>query len=221
MPKKLCFLVCSYFKREVAVAIEAEGWDDVFVGAFEADCGRPETGWDILNRVSSFHGNFSQVDAFGSPCILNLKDPPAGMENIKLHKIQQCFHLFADNDEIDSYIQNGGYLITPGWLAGWEKHVVKEMGFDKDSAPEFFNEFARRLILLDTGVDEGILQQIREFSEFVRLPFEVVPVGLDFLRQMLAEIVLEWRSKAEEERAGTADECSPSAPVGQIRLVEA
>ena len=193
MSEKLCLLVCSYFQREVAAAIEAEGWDDVVVGAFPADCGRPETGWGKLKRISSFHGEFSQVDAFGSPCILNLKDPPAGMENFQLHKIQQCFHLFANNDEIDNYIHNGGYMITPGWLSGWQKHI-KDMGFDKDTAPEFFNEFARQLVLLDTGVDERTLQQIREFSEFVKLPFEVVPVGLDFLRQMLAEIVQEWRA---------------------------
>jgi len=139
-----------------------------------------------------------------------LTDPPAGMENFRLHKIHQCFHLFADNNEIDSYIQDGAYLITPGWLSGWQKHV-KDMGFDEDSAPEFFNEFVRRLILLDTGVDERTLQQVREFSEFVKLPFEIVPVGLDFLRQMLAEIVLEWRSNPSQERAGTAVEAGALA----------
>ena len=194
MPKKLCLLVCSYFQREVAAAIEAEGWDDVVVGAFPADCGRPATGWGQLKQASSIRGDFSQIDAFGSPCILDLSDPPEGMENFQLHKIQQCFHLFDDNDRIDDYILNGGYLITPGWLSGWEKHV-KDMGFDEETAPEFFNDFARRLVLLDTGVDERTLQQVKEFSEFVKLPYEIVPVGLDFLRQMLAEIVQEWRSK--------------------------
>jgi hypothetical protein len=207
MSEKLCLLVCSYFQREVAAAIEAEGWDDVVVGAFPADCGRPETGWGKLKRISSAHGEFSQVDAFGSPCIMNLANPPAGMENFQLHKIQQCFHLFADNDQIDDYILNGAYLITPGWLAGWQKHI-KDMGFDEDTAPEFFNEFARQLVLLDTGVDKKTLRQIRELSNFVKLPFEVVPVGLVFLRQMLSKIVREWRSnpgKNLQERRSKLD----------------
>ncbi len=46
----------------------------------------------------------------------------------------------------------GAYVVTAGWLKQWRGHL-REMGFDRETAGEFFRECTRELLLLDTGSD--------------------------------------------------------------------
>ncbi|MDM8521357.1 ATP-binding protein [Anaerolineales bacterium HSG6] len=199
---KLCIQMCGFFKREIEAIIKSEGWDDVVVSTFPAKCGRPPTTWDTLELANSRQDNLGQVNIFGSRCIIQLTDAPAELEHYHIHKIQQCFHLFASRAIIDSYIRSGAYLITPGWLARW-KRQLDEWQFDRELGREFFRESASRLLLLDTGVDEKSFQRIQEFSEFVALPYEIIPIGLDYLKLTLTEIVLQWRLTQEQKKTET------------------
>ncbi len=58
-------------------------------------------------------------------------------------------------------------------------------------AGEFFRESAGKLTLIDTGVDEKSHERLKVFADFTGLPFEIVPVGLCFLR-FLVKIILKW-----------------------------
>jgi hypothetical protein len=40
-------------------------------------------------------------------------------------------------------ITDGGYLLSPGWLADWRGHVA-DMGFPPEARVRFFKDFARR-----------------------------------------------------------------------------
>ncbi len=198
MAAELCILVCEHFVREVTEALAAEEFDDAAVIALPARCGRPGLGWDEITAACDRPCGRAHV--VGCACIAALGKPPAGREEIRLHRLEQCSHLVACRGLVDGYLREGAYLLTPGWLARWRDHLG-EWGFDRQGAQEFFAETVTRLILLDTGVEAESPERLREFAEHAGRPFEIVPVGLDHLRLALTRLVLEWRLERRQSEA--------------------
>ena len=202
MANKLGIMVCENLKPEATAVIESEGFDDVMVLAFPAhDSGRTRIGWDALGEViQACENECGQIHVLGGCCLAGLAAPPRELKHSHLHQAEQCFHLFANKNILDDYLKGGAHLLTPGWLAHWRRYV-DDWGFDGKTAGNFFKESATRLVLLDTGVDAGSSEHLEQFADFIGLPFEILPVGLDFFRQFLVKIVLEWRLEAERNRS--------------------
>jgi two-component sensor histidine kinase len=197
---KLCILVCEFFEKEASAIIQAEGFDDVMVAAFPSRCGRPQVTWDELDQVVRPPGDYSRIHLLGGCCTARLSKESNKKvlarrgQNTFVKNPGQCFYMLAGREIIDSYLKEGVYLVTPGWIKGWRDRL-KEWGFegDMEKVREFFGESTARLVLLDTGIDPKSSEYLREFAGFVDRPFEVLPVGLDFFRLFLTKIVLQWR----------------------------
>ena len=204
MADRLCLLTCESLGCAVKAVVESEGFDDVVVRVFPGHCGRPQMGWDAWRGIiQACEQDCSQVYLLGGSCIVELPAPPDELKHCRLHKIDGCYSLLAGKETIEAYLKTGAYLLTSGWLAHWKRHI-DEWGFDQTTAREFFAESAARLVLLDTGVDTASADHLAEFAGFVGLPFERVPVGLDFSRLFLAKIVLEWRLQNERTKSAVA-----------------
>jgi signal transduction histidine kinase len=194
MSARLCILCCRNFREEVGAAIAAEGWSDVVVVAFPARCGRPPLAWEEVRAL--LPEECTQVVVLGRACLGGLGAAPAGFPPLRLMPQQQCFHLVADASLVAEAITDGGYLLTPGWLADWRGHIA-EMGFPAEAAGDFFKDFASTLVLFDTGLDAATGARLDELSAAVGLPARRIAVGLDHTRALLARIVLEWRLDSE------------------------
>jgi diguanylate cyclase (GGDEF)-like protein/PAS domain S-box-containing protein len=197
MPGKLCILSCHNFHREITAAIAAEGWDDVTAAAFPVRCGRPPVSWDELHPL--LDKDCTQVVVLGSACLGGLGEPPPGWPSTSLLHQEQCFHLVAGATLVADAIERGAYLITPAWLEDWPGRLA-EMGFTPDKSQDFFQDFARELVLLDTGIDPQAPAHLAALAEAVSLPTTRIPVGIDHTKLLIAKIVMEWRLK-EEQRA--------------------
>lgn len=199
MSDRLCFLSCHNVHAEVGAGVTAEGWDDVLAVAFPARCGRPPVSWDELRPL--LPKDCGQVVVLGRSCLTNLGEPPADWPPTRIAPVAQCFYLVAGETLVDAEISGGSYLITPAWLADW-RGQLQAMGFAPEQAGEFFQDFARELVLLDTGLDPQATSRLTELHEALQLPSRRIPVGLDYMRQRLARLVLEWRLH-EAQRAST------------------
>lgn len=186
----LCILSCHNFQAEVNAAIAAEGWDDVMACGFPARCGRPPISWDELRSL--LPDNCSQVVLLGRACLNTLGAPPAGFPPVRIERQEQCFHLVAGRTLVDEAISSGAYLITSTWLADWPAQL-RALGFEPAQAGEFFNDFARELVLLDTGLDPQTTTHLASLQKELNLPTRRIAVGLDYLRLLLSRIVLDWR----------------------------
>ncbi len=213
MTDKLIISVCGNFKKELAAVIAEEEFADVEMAIFPATCGRPAIEWHDLERAIHSNGNCSRCDVLGRSCIAKLTKRPKELaycdlhkfhlHKFHLHKLEQCFHLFADQNLIDSYLKEGAYLITPSWLVNWQYHL-KTMGFQQELAQVFFKESARRLLLLDTGIEANSADHLRDFAEFVEMPSQIVPVGLGYFRLLLSKMVMAWRLEQQKNESTTA-----------------
>lgn len=194
MTGKLCLLCCENFRPEIESVVAAEGWTDVTVAAFPARCGRPPVNWDELRPL--LDPGCSQVDIIGNACLAGLDAIPADTPPVRQIHQNECFHMLAGRALVDEAIARGAYLITPGWLGDW-RDKLRQMGFDETTAGGFFRDFARELLLLDTGIVADAPRQLAEMAAVVGLPGTRIAVGLDYLRQWLGRRVAEWRLEEE------------------------
>lgn len=122
MTEKLCIATCQNFGLEVSAALKAEGWDSVGSTFFPARCGRPPITWNEL-RTFVLPG-CEQLVIFGSACLKDLGEPPTDFPPTRLIHNQQCFYLVAGPNLVDEAL-DGGYMITPAWLADWQGELKK------------------------------------------------------------------------------------------------
>ena len=198
MSGKLCILTCHNFHREVAAAIAAEGWTDVIAADFPSNCGHPPFNWEAL--LPLIPEDCCQIVVLGRVCLSALGNPPEGFPPTRIVPVEQCFHLVAGQQLVNEAIAEGAYLITPRWLADW-RNRIRKMGFETNQASEFFRDFAKELVLLDTGIDPESVSRFAELGNEVKLPVRRIGVGLDATRMLVSRLVLEWRLEQEQHWA--------------------
>ncbi|NJD06318.1 MAG: diguanylate cyclase [Methylococcaceae bacterium] len=198
MAPRLCLLCCENFRLEIEAAVAAEGWPDIAVASFPAHCGHPAMEWDLLSPLVA--EGCTEVWILGRACLRELENPPEGWPTTRVLPQTECFHLVAGPALVAEAIARGAYLMTPGWLDDWPGNLRK-LGFSQSNAAEFFQDFARELLLLDTGVAADAGRKLAELAAAVRLPASQLAVGIDYTRLLLARRVAEWRQKEAEERA--------------------
>jgi signal transduction histidine kinase len=208
MADKLCVLVCENLLGEVAAAAELEGFADLRVAAYPADCSRLRSGWSALEGIIRAHEpECSHFYVLGGCCIASAVGAAADLPHCQIHSMALCFEMLCGQSLIAHYLADGGHLLTPGWLARWQDHI-DEWGFDRETAREFFGESCTRLVLLDTGAQPVGAQHaaplLAAFADFVDRPALVVPIGLDFLRIFLRQLVLGWQVDKSREQLKTA-----------------
>lgn len=194
MTAKLCLIICEHLEREVRRILEAEDFQDVTLMSFPASCHRvrrePVGLTDVLCHCASLN---CHVAVLGGNCLGKRPDSsPQQNQYYDFHRVDDCFEMLLSKDMLDSYYQQGAYLLSPGWLANWQ-HYLQDWGFDRETAREFFGECTRKLMLLDTGVDEQSSTYLHDFAEFVDLPCQRVPIGLEYFRLYLTTIVQQYR----------------------------
>jgi diguanylate cyclase (GGDEF)-like protein len=115
---------------------------------------------------------------------------------VHLVRLKHCTQLLAGPDTLEKDIQSGSYLVTAGWLRHWREHM-QAMGFDRDTASQFFQECSRDLLLLDTGTDTEAASALEAMGLYLGLPYRTRFVGLDHLRLFLDATIQRWRHTCE------------------------
>jgi hypothetical protein len=195
----LCLLICENYKREAAAVMRSKGFTDVKALTFPAVCYSSQGKKKELSGLIPAGGNKCGHIAFiGSKCAGRFKPLSDKKVQLRLKQPEQCFYMFINKKIIDRYLKEKAYLMTPGFLEKWQKCIKEDMGLDQKSARKFFSLSYSGLVLLDTGTGRNTVRNLQQFSKYLNLPHEIVPVGLDHFRIFLKEIVLEWRLQKKE-----------------------
>lgn len=187
-PRKVGVLVCDQFVREVRAVVAGGGLGSPTVVGYPPRCGLSPAapGPALAEEAAAALRACDEVHAFGGPCLRGLDLPLAAPPDCHVHLFSPCQRLLAGGKAVDLWLRGGAYLLTPGWLAQWRDHL-RRWGFDRPTAREFFADCTQRLVLLDTGAWPGAARHLEEFSDFVGVPAEVIPVPLEVLRDRLCQ----------------------------------
>jgi hypothetical protein len=199
MLKPLCFWVCANYQAEVAAVVQQAGWPDVVVRVYPSLCQRavtasPERGVSLAPPGAEC-GRVCLVSGC-RPTRSALSGPSQG--DWQILAVEQCFDLLAAPEWVSQFLQDGAYLVSPGWLKQWPHHLA-EWGFDQATARAFFHESTRQLVLLDTGLDSRSPAQAQALADYLDLPLQIRQVGLRYLRQSIEALYRQWLAAATLE----------------------
>ena len=192
MPDKLCILTCANFEPELRAVLSSEGFDDVTGSCFPSTCGRPRMTWENIGQIQGDLGDFAKIHVLGCYCLREMVNPPETLAHTVIHRMAQCFDLVASPTFTDGYLKSGNYILTSGQALRW-RQWLDSLGLDKETARQMFGESISRLLLLDTGVSAQAREELEHLADFVGLPYEIIPIGLDFCRLFINRIVSEYR----------------------------
>jgi signal transduction histidine kinase len=200
--------MCEHFRGEALAALDSANFPDVQPAFYEPRCGRPPLKSDEL----LIPGDKEDRDALvlGSCCLSRLGGFPGGRGWGRCVLTELCFQVLAPGCQLKLQIEDGAYLLSPGWLTDWRRHL-DEWGGDRASVGQLFGESVSKLVLLDTGVDPESATHLKELAEFLGRPSEIVALGLDYFRLYLTNEVLKWRLERRGDRSS-----APSGGKGKL-----
>lgn len=207
MTLSLRILVCEHIYPELVAVAKSPDFVDVEIASYPARCGLPLLEWREIKEILPPPEQNQRIEIIGSYCLSKLSDPTGGYSSCTIHKKEQCFNFFVSQEVIDRLQRKGAYLMTPGWLANWQKHL-NIWGFDQQGAQAFFQETIQHLFLLDTGVATESSDSLQNFAAFIGLPHKTEAVGLDFFQLYLATLVLKARLQHAEDEVLAAQKIS-------------
>lgn len=199
MSERIHILVCENYLNEARAVIATDrAFEGVSVSAFPSRCGRPPLSPEEV--TTALPAPDASAEILGDSCLALLREAPAIGDRHHLHITTPCFALFMGHRQVESALQEGAYLLTPGWLAHWRERIAS-WGFAQDDLRTFLHETTKSLVLLDTGIDSDSALLLKAFGEYADLPCSIVPVGLDYFSRLLMIVVLERRLELQKIKA--------------------
>jgi PAS domain S-box-containing protein len=192
----LAIAICRNFEADARAALAGLAPSDVALAVFPPRCGRPPLDrGEVAELVEGC--SCDRAEVLGSICCSGLGRTPDLPRGWRVHALESCFELVAPRAMLAPQLRAGAYVLTPGWLRRWREEMREEGLDDAELARELFGESITKLLLLDTGVDRDAPARLQELAEHLALPAEVIPVGVEFLRDRLLRLRAEAALAAE------------------------
>lgn len=100
-----------------------------------------------------------------------------------------CFYQVLNPETVNYFMKEGNYIVTPGWLKNWKTYVEDDWAFTKEIAQKFFSDSFKRILVLDTGTSENIIEDTKDFAYYINKPYDILPVGLDYYKKYIAQAI--------------------------------
>jgi len=199
MEAKLCIYICNTLVPEVSQLLQSGNYPDVAVKSFPAACiGCSLNDQRITDMVADEINHFSKIIFIVSACKGNKNVLRPINEKIEIIHLEQCFELYLSLPIIYHFIKQGNYLVSSGWLRNYKQHI-HEWGFDEKSAKKFFGESMQQILLLETDLPGDYRQNLEALSEYMGLPFDIIPIGNSHLQKFIRSLTSNWRSENDRK----------------------
>lgn len=197
MEKKLALIVCNFLVPEVSELIRKGDYPDVKLMSFPAICGANSVlAEQIEALVAASESAISDTILIHSICGQTSSNEykKVGIKEVRLN---QCFELFVNQEIAQHYVSQGYYLVSSGWLKRVEENI-SNWGFEGKIAQTFFGGSMKGILMLDTQISFDFMPRLIRLSEYMGLPYEILPVGLSHCKMFIDSVVFNWRSEREQ-----------------------
>ena len=198
MNKKLTLSACNFLMPEIAQVIKNGDYPEVQLISYPVNCSSNALNSAVVSEISSKSVPDSDIIVIGSFCHSPQNSEIKGNKNVRVVQLEQCFELILNPETIYHFVKQGYYIVTNGWLRTYKRNI-HDWGFDKASARSFFQESMKSILLLDTKIPGDYMPNLLALSDYMGLPYEIVPVGLSHCKKYIDSMVLNWRNENEQK----------------------
>ena len=195
---KLNIFICENFFPELNRVAKISGDADVVIKAYPCLCenGRRKSEVTIQLQASIDHGDEAMV-LCSDHC--DIIDQIPQNTAVEIRMANYCFGHLADEQMINYLLDKRVYIIGSGWLINWRRHLDIS-GFDQKTAKSFYQDFCQDIAYFDAGLDPQATDNLKELSQFLGIPYMIIPIGLEELQLEIAGIISEWRLQQKNYR---------------------
>ncbi|MFO7882632.1 MAG: diguanylate cyclase [Kosmotogaceae bacterium] len=195
-------LVCETYKEEIEHI--SNNFENVRFSFFPCSCNSRRCPADIFPKLNEVTEKKEHTIIFASKYCLKEEDRNSFNNDFSLLLYDQCKEIVVSKFMLEELQKQKAYTITSGWLKHWKEYVTENWGFNESTAKEFFNDSSNKIIYLQTLPDNSLKEKIKEFSEFVNLPYETIPVGTDYTEFFIVDkihtVEKEFLKKCKDEK---------------------
>ncbi|MFO7829773.1 MAG: HAMP domain-containing sensor histidine kinase [Bacteroidales bacterium] len=199
MEKKLTLSACNFLIPEIAQVFKNGYYPEVQLISYPVNCSSNALNSNVVSEVASKSVSDSDIIVIGSFCHSPQNSEIKGNKNVQVIQLEQCFELVLNPETIYHFVKQGYYIVTNGWLRSYERNI-QDWGFDKPSARSFFQESMKSILLLDTKIPGDYMPNLLALSDYMGLPYEIIPIGLSHCKKYIDTIVLNWRNENEQKK---------------------
>jgi len=182
---RLNVFVCENYSPEFEKVAENHGFDDSIIKPFFCMCENKKKKVDNLNLLQESVDNGYEGLVFCSTHCDIIKLIPKGA-SFQIRSTNYCGSHIVNEEIINDIIEKGGYIIGSGWLRNWRERI-ENGGFDQATAKLFYQEFCKELVFFDAGIDIKVEEKLLELSQFLELPYVIIPIEID---ELSSEIIM-------------------------------
>lgn len=189
MDDKLCILICENFKIEAESMREILKNEYIEFKYYSMDC------INCRSQGQKFYDRLILSGDCRDAIILLPTQKDSGKdENLAGENIfNSCLSLLSGGNLLKYLSSMGYYLTTPGWLRRWKHIIIDIYEFNKENAREFFSEYCKKVVLINSGVYSNILPDLIEFSEYIGMKYEIIDVGVDCFSSTINNTYKNWK----------------------------
>jgi len=188
---KTGFIVCSSYSRELKFVIEKLKLTDIEISVIPSTCGNSTADERAFfsRHKEELQKHVQHTNILMSSNCTHCERKSS--ENSHQHFVcpSFCLENLVPVQLLNHFIENKSYIITIGWLLQWEHTIIHRWKFTKEIATQFFNDVAKQVLIIDTGVYGDFQKQLIEFTEYVGLKYSILPIGIDFFEKNIESIL--------------------------------
>ncbi len=193
MSKKLILVLCQSYQKEIEEIAKIQLWNSVEFLFLPEVCRHPHLKKEAEKSLDSL-GQDPETEIHIVGCYTNCIGCDNTHQKYEFSHFEQCLHMIIPPSEVSYHFNQGTHLVAPGWLSHWKEHLSR-WGLDQQTARDMFHESSNKLLLIDTLVYKDSLNQLKLLGEYLDLPIDCMPIGLDYMKMVLSSIVMEWQHK--------------------------
>lgn len=102
----------------------------------------------------------------------------------KIQKVPgiNCCEILLGKEQYRKHQKEGAFFLMNEWVDKWYEIFSNELQLNSNVAKPFMQDMHKKLIYLDTGIIPIPIDTIKEISNYVGLPYEIIQVTLDHLK---------------------------------------
>jgi hypothetical protein len=186
-------VICETLQREATVALRMEGLEGAELVALPPF----DSGGNGLRVPLDRLAPTDAISLFTGDCLPPQITLPDEYRFVHAIRTARAYELVTTKTVIDQLLFEGSSIVLPGWVSKWKSYLKVQ---DEKVFRQGFQQTATKISMLETDAGEGAAAELREFGRFVRLPYEIVPVGLELFASRLAKSVLRSNLLREQAR---------------------
>ncbi len=220
MTNNLKLVSCLTYSKELQVTLKQLNAGNVDIAMLPSTC------CSLKNKDILAISQYIQVleDGTSDVCILmpylctGYSGDRSKMKKCCFYDISNCHDLIAPKDLLEHFIAKNYYILTPGWVEQWKYFVIDRWKFNKKTAMGFFQESAKEILVIDTGIYDNFSGKLQEFCDFIDMPFSILPIGMDFYKLHIQGILNSYKIR-EFELEGKDHKKETSRKISELSMI--